>query len=359
VSRDGPGLLVDPVSYAPGTLDLDGDPDLRRYWLALFRRHAAAWEDGARREGAGSSHRRAVGRASAAFRAELARLERDGRAQLDVLALCALRERALRDAGVADLYAQAKADANREALALLPGLLAELDALPTGRLLRTLVAGVFAGNLFDLGADATADLHARGGVDFHRARERLLDTPWRVDDLAAVEARWQRRPPWRSVLVFVDNAGGDVVLGVIPLARALLERGTRVVLSANSSPALNDVTHDELSLLLERAATLDARIADALAAGSLRAVPSGNGLPLLHLGRLGSELRAEIAARPPDLVVLEGMGRAIESNWRARLRCECWRLALVKDASVAKLLGAELYDGVCRFDAAGATRTPA
>ncbi len=43
-----------------------------------------------------------------------------------------------------------------------------------------------------------------------------------------------------------DNAGTDVVLGMVPLARELLRRGTNVVLSANSTPALNDITHPEL-----------------------------------------------------------------------------------------------------------------
>jgi hypothetical protein len=43
-----------------------------------------------------------------------------------------------------------------------------------------------------------------------------------------------------------DNAGTDVVLGMVPLVRELLRRGTNVVLSANSTPALNDITHPEL-----------------------------------------------------------------------------------------------------------------
>ncbi len=36
------------------------------------------------------------------------------------------------------------------------------------------------------------------------------------------------------------------MLGMVPLARELLRRGTNVVLSANSTPALNDITHPEL-----------------------------------------------------------------------------------------------------------------
>ncbi|KAK7260564.1 hypothetical protein RIF29_26713 [Crotalaria pallida] len=53
-------------------------------------------------------------------------------------------------------------------------------------------------------------------------------------------------PPHRRALLFVDNSGADIVLGMLPLARELLRRGTEVVLVANSLPALNDVTAMEL-----------------------------------------------------------------------------------------------------------------
>jgi type II pantothenate kinase len=43
-----------------------------------------------------------------------------------------------------------------------------------------------------------------------------------------------------------------VVLGMVPLARELLHRGTNVVLTANSTPALNDITHAELVTPLSR-----------------------------------------------------------------------------------------------------------
>lgn len=34
--------------------------------------------------------------------------------------------------------------------------------------------------------------------------------------------------PYKRALVFVDNSGADVVLGMLPLARELLRRGTEV-----------------------------------------------------------------------------------------------------------------------------------
>lgn len=39
--------------------------------------------------------------------------------------------------------------------------------------------GVFAGNIFDLGAAASAELHAAGGVSFAATRDQLLPREWR------------------------------------------------------------------------------------------------------------------------------------------------------------------------------------
>jgi hypothetical protein len=50
--------------------------------------------------------------------------------------------------------------------------------------------------------------------------------------------------------MFVDNAGADIVLGMLPFAREFLRLGCEVVLAANSQPAINDITADELRRLL-------------------------------------------------------------------------------------------------------------
>lgn len=38
----------------------------------------------------------------------------------------------------------------------------------------------------------------------------------------------QKFQPHKRALLFVDNSGADVVLGMLPLARELLRRGTEV-----------------------------------------------------------------------------------------------------------------------------------
>lgn len=59
----------------------------------------------------------------------------------------------------------------------------------------------------------------------------------------------------RKVVLLVDNAGSDVVLGMLPLARQLLASRPQctVVLGANELPSINDVTACELRAVVEGA----------------------------------------------------------------------------------------------------------
>lgn len=55
--------------------------------------------------------------------------------------------------------------------------------------------------------------------------------PWLVDGLD----EWLNRlkgPPHKCAAVFVDNSGIDIVLGVLPFARELLQRGTKVIVTS-------------------------------------------------------------------------------------------------------------------------------
>jgi type II pantothenate kinase len=36
-------------------------------------------------------------------------------------------------------------------------------------------------------------------------------------------------PPHKCAAIFVDNSGIDIILGVLPFARELLQRGTKVI----------------------------------------------------------------------------------------------------------------------------------
>lgn len=269
-----------------------------------------------------------------------------------VLKLCKLRDDLLRRLGFADCFLSVKSTENEQALTVLPGVLAELDALtdPAERLL-ALVKGVFAGNIFDLGAATSAALYADGGGDFIATRAELKPQPWCVDDFEALKARWLGGGGgggYKKCVMFVDNSGADVLLGMLPLARELVRGGCEVILAANEVPSINDITAQELTPLLTRVASFDPVVADAIAAGRLRVCSSGSDLPVIDLSCISPGL-AE-AAEGVDLVVLEGMGRAIETNLYARFACDSLKLGMVKHPEVATCLGGTLYDCVCKFD---------
>lgn len=355
--------LADASGYAACRWDLKAMGKERAYWLALFRRHFPSLLGEALRvaEADREDMAQAHGRAQAAGEAFSAYLDRAGAnpaafARLDILEICYERERVLRRFGFADPYRLAKARETEVALAVLPALLRELDAMPEAERRVEIMRGVFAGNIFDLGATATQQLFQERSVDFHATRGRLKPRPWLLDDLDAWLARYEERA-WRAALLFVDNAGPDVTLGMIPLARELTRRGTRVLLAANTHPSLNDVTAAELEALLDRID--DAVLRDARAAGRLRVLADGNGAPLIDLTKLDPAFVAAVEREPVDLVVLEGMGRAVESNLHVPFACDVLKMAMIKDEGVAEALGGSLYDLVLRFeraDRAGAAR---
>lgn len=269
--------------------------------------------------------------------------------RIDILLLDELREGMQREYGFPDPFAAVKARVNRAALADLPVLLAELDAVASPAAeVELLARGLMAGNLFDLGARVTADQFRQNGHQFWAARDALGPRPWFIDHVERWQARWATGRPYRHAVLFVDNAGGDVCLGCLPLARWMNRHGTRVTLAANSRPALNDITAAELIELLAVAAGFDDAVARAVSEELLVVVATGTGAPLLDLTALSPECVA--AAADADLLVLQGMGRALESNFDARFRCAVLRTAVVKDELLARRLGARLMDCVFRFD---------
>ncbi|MEM8738312.1 MAG: ARMT1-like domain-containing protein [Planctomycetota bacterium] len=352
-------LLAAPEHYRACEWDLRKATARRDYWLGLFRKHFPSLLEAYRKEAADRGEdvemiERAAGEAADRFMAYLDLLEAglSGPGQgerLDILTICTAREQALAAAGIADAYRLAKQTDTRHALALLPGLLDELDAMAEPARRVAVIEGVFAGNIYDLGATETAAMFADRRVDFRAVRGELKPRPWRYDALDAWLARLDG-PAHRAAAVFVDNAGPDVTLGMLPLARELLKRGTDVILTANTTPSLNDVTHDELTELVDAVAEFDAVIGRARSAGRLRLIASGNHAPLIDLSRISGALAAAVDRAGVDLVVLEGMGRAVESNFNARLRCDTLKLAMIKDAGVADALEAELFDLVMKFE---------
>lgn len=338
-------LIVDPGRYRPCIQDLLTDGDrVREYWLSLFERHidtlAALPVNSSRLDqcSAWSAFREAYLDGLNRLRAHP-----DARGRLTVLELTRYRDEKLAEFSLGDPFHDLKMRENEIAIRQYPNVVAELDAMAPAQRQVELVRGLFAGNLFDMGSKAAVDAFAReGGVDFATARSRVRSRPWAVDDVD----HWLDRIEsvrYRQCLFFVDNAGPDIVLGVLPFVRELSRSGTMVVLAANSAPALNDVTAAELAMLLDRLRRVDASLVH-----GIRVVASGCMSPLIDLGQLTAECCEAAAAS--DLLVLEGMGRAIESNYDARFTIETLKIALIKDAMVAEILSVELFEPVFRFD---------
>ncbi len=346
-------LLADPDSYRACEWDLLVDPAGRDYWLGLFREHVATLRTAALEAGASGVQCATLERE---LNDRLDALVVGGEPtvdRLDILTLDAERTAALRSAGILDAFSAIKARETAAALELLPARLAALEALEPSERPLELARGVFAGNIFDLGAVAVArEFLAGASIGFARALGSVKARPWLVDEAARL-----RFTGYRKAIIFVDNAGPDVTLGMLPLARELLRGGTEVVLAANSSPALNDITFGELEALLAQAGCVDPQLARALETRSLRPIATGTGAPLLDLADVSEALCGEAA--DADLVVLEGMGRALESNYSATFTCASWRIGTLKDPFVASRFGGGLYDCICRVqDAPGRASPP-
>jgi len=352
-------LLADPATYAAATWELTRDETRRTYWLDLFRDQFPSLLDEAEREAAdlGQDVAEVRRRGKAAQRAlneylEAVRADPEAYAPLTILDLCWARERVLRRHGFEDPYRLAKQRENEQSVKLLPGVLETIDAMDREPQREAIVRGVFAGNIFDLGASKTIDMFKDTQVDFYATLKKLKPRPWFIDDLDAWLERL-RGPAHRAALLFVDNAGPDVVLGMMPFARMLLQRGTRVILTANSEASLNDVTYHELIDLMNQIAPLDTTLREAWQEGSLQIVPSGNWAPLIDFTRVSPALVEAVEREGVDLTVIEGMGRSLETNYKARLTGETLKLAMIKDQGVADTLGAELFDLVFQYERPG------
>ena len=232
----------------------------------------------------------------------------------------------------------------------LPYLLREINATPTEELVEKLAFGLMAGNLFDHGALAAIERYQTGASEFRQLRDAQPVRPWFIDGVDAWRRRWSDGSAYEHVAFFVDNAGPDICLGCLPFIRWMLQEGSRVTLVANTGPVLNDVTAPEVLMLLDRIADLDDFASQALRSGRLAVIASGNSTPLIDLTRLTKQCAETLG--DADLIVLHGMGRAIESNYHAAFSCDCLRSAVLKVGAVAKRLGGRLFDCVFQLQCA-------
>ncbi len=346
-------LIADLAGYRPCIQNLltDGE-DVREYWLSLFERHLEVLGD--LPVGDGRLQDQPIwGAFCRDYLAGLEDIRREPgrRGRLTVLELTLYREEQFAAHGIVDPFIELKRRETDLAVGQFRAVLEDLDAAPWALRIELLARGLMAGNLFDMGSKAAVDAFSERDFDFFAARDDVRRRPWPVDNLDEWVYLWDgTTPAYRQALFFVDNAGPDIVLGGLPLARELALRGTRVVLAANSQPALNDITAAELQPLLGSCRRLDDRLDGLVRDGLISVVASGCGAPLIDLGDVSAGCAA--AAAESDLLIIEGMGRAIESNYDAPFTVDAVKLALIKDKMVARVLGVELFSPVFRFEPA-------
>ncbi|KAI4989239.1 hypothetical protein ZWY2020_036556 [Hordeum vulgare] len=363
-------LLEDPKTYEPNTIDLDHDEF--KYWFTILSDHLPDL----------------VEKAVARLTEEPAAYGKFGLANL-----LELREECLREFQFFDAYVSIKQRENEASLAVLPDLLMELDSMDEEDRLLALIEGVLAANIFDWGSKACVDLYNQGTIiEIYRMSRKKMQRPWRIDDFDTFKSRMLKKDqPYKRALISVDNAGADVVLGMLPLAREFLRGGVEVVLVANSLPALNDITANELPEIVVEAAKVQTVLSThasgfcfigcyvsrhcgilrkAAEAGGLMvdamdgiqddtkdeptSVPlmvmeNGCGSPCIDFRQVSSELAA--AAKDADLLILEGMGRSLHTNLNACFKCDALKLAMVKNQRLAeKLFNGNIYDCICKFE---------
>ena len=307
--------------YVANTIDLSADAAEMAYWVGILQDQLpTVMEKAASSQGNTKEAMERAGVFGQSLDACLSRYRCHQSSAVDRVELSNLfeiREELLREAGFEDVYRLDKQRENAAALEALEDLLADLDRLdPPARLL-SLIQGALAANIFDWGAKACVDLyHTATILDMYRdARARLSTRPWRVDDFDEFQDVWLSKwtegedwvAPYRRAMIFVDNAGADVVLGVMPLARELLRGGAEVILAANSRPAINDITCKELIDVIDAAAKICPFIKAAWDLGLLNRagnsrVPPPRGLMerVTSVGNLSSLGHASNFVRPTD-----------------------------------------------------------
>ncbi len=342
-------LLADLSTYEACGWDLTIDREACVYWATFFKRHletilnlghAVAY-------GGGESAESINARADACrrefhtfFDDVMARPQAHGR--VTILTMDIWRDQILRKHGYVDAFIDLKNRENEKMLPLLPEVCRRLDRLSGQAQLRAIIEGLFAGNIFDMGAEATAKKFVAGSPDFFATIESLPPRPWLIDDYDALANRifsYQHK----KVVFFIDNAGSDFLLGALPAMRWLAKRGTKVVLAANEYPTLNDMTIHDVNAWWPRIIAVEPSFADL----PIERVSTGTGEPLIDLLEVSDELNA--ASADADLIIIEGMGRGVESNLNAAFKCDAMNIAMIKDTMVASRIGGNVFDTVCRF----------
>lgn len=347
-------LLRSDIVYRPDTVSLNHDPEAREYWIccmegSIEKTIVKAVES---QSNCADVRQRAENvRRKYLEHLKILREKPFAYGCCNVRNLLDLREQILNQFLFDDAFLNQKRFENERAMEELSAVLKEVDAISNERDRQILVIkGLLAGNVFDWGAKEVVKLmEDNDGLTFKMATAALQKRPWLVDDLDVwLEAYFSN--DYRCALIFVDNSGADVLLGVLPFAREFIRRHSKVIIACNWSPALNDITEHEMEALMDGICEKDETIKNAVLEGRLIVCNSGQGSPCLDLRRINSSLCELVVSEGVDLVVIEGMGRAIHTNFDAHFTCDSLKAAVIKTKWLADRLGGSVFSVVCKFE---------
>ncbi|KAK3589702.1 hypothetical protein CHS0354_015215 [Potamilus streckersoni] len=346
-------LLLDSNSYHPDTVDLTQDTLARLYWIQCFIDGVDKQKQQAIKSQATSTD--VVERADQFKQRYIQRLEECrsnpcAYGSLTVRSILDMCNQCLNEFQFTDSYSQQKQCENEQALRYLESRLLMLDGLSWEDQQLELVTGMLTGNIFDWGAKEVVEMMEKEKFGFRQAQKKLQARPWLIDDFEKWKLRLSEGPIHRCAAIFCDNSGADIILGVFPMARELLRRGSKVIICANTRPTLNDVTYKELTILVKRVADLSSDISSALMEGRLMIMESGQGSPCLDLRLIDCDLVEKMNSEQVDLVILEGMGRAIHTNFYAAFSCEVLKVAVLKNKWLAQRLGGDMFSVIFKYE---------
>ncbi|XP_074031122.1 4'-phosphopantetheine phosphatase [Leptinotarsa decemlineata] len=347
-------LLKNPEHYNPDTVDLVTNAEERNYWLPCLEQMVKKFVGKA--QPLNPDDPKATEKAEICFKQFHSLIEQVTEdpsimKPLSIRTLLNFNEDNLRANKLEDAWLLQKKTESYQALKELKNRIDHIDSLDDFyEKWLEIIQGVLAGNVFDWGAKAVSDILERSeSFRFCHALNTIEKRPWFRDSFD----KWVdhlKKKPYKTCVIFVDNSGVDFILGILPLTRELLSHGTKVVLTANTYPALNDVTFQELNLYCCQAAEHCEILKDSIKNGQLITMENGQKGPCLDLRDL-SEGLCDVM-KSADLVIIEGMGRAVHTNLYAKLTVDCFKLAVLKNEWLARSLGARQFSVICDFEPA-------
>ncbi|GMT07404.1 hypothetical protein PENTCL1PPCAC_29578 [Pristionchus entomophagus] len=347
-------LLSPAVEYDPDTVDLNSDLAAREFWLTIMEESVHKMCTKAIESQAESPT--AAERADVVAKKYLEQLQllRDkpfAYGTCNVRNLLDLREQIFQEHEFDDPFKLQKKLENDLAVRELPKVVAKLDSMDDAReRLAEATKGLLAGNVFDWGAKEVVKLmEGEETFTFQKAIDVIPERPWLHDSLDEFLDE-TFNGSHKSIVVFVDNSGADVVLGVIPFAREFLKLGSQVTIVSNLLPALNDITYGELEEVMAEVAQRDELLKRSMTEGTLKIMHSGQGSPCLDLRRIDSKLCELVLRDKVDLVVIEGMGRALHTNFNAHFSVPSLKAAVIKTRWLADRMGGDIFSVVCKYE---------